>query len=331
MPELITFADIQTAAARISGLISRTPLLPFVAADAEADGARVWLKAENLQPIGSFKLRGAGNRLLALSPDERARGVVAYSSGNHAQGVAYTARHLAMRATIVMPTTTPRVKLAATRALGAEVVLYDPATERREDVADRVRARFPADALPTLVPPFDDPYIVAGQGTVGLEIWQDQPETDLVLVPVGGGGLLSGTALALKTLNPNVRIVGVEPALAADAQASLRAGHRVAWPAADTQRTLADGVRTLEVGELPFALMQQYVDDIITVSEAEIRAVTRRILLEARLVVEPTGALALAAWLYHRAELPPAKRVVALLTGGNIDSELLMELLSGEE
>lgn len=323
-----TLADIQLAATRLTGLVTRTPLLPFRAADAETDGARVWLKAENLQPIGSFKLRGAGNRLLALSADERRRGVVAYSSGNHAQGVAYTARHLRMAATIVMPTTTPRVKLAATRALGAEVVLYDPATERREEVAARVRERFPADALPTLVPPFDDPYIVAGQGTAGLEIYHDLPDADLVLVPVGGGGLLSGVATAIKTLNPAARVVGVEPALAADAQASFRAGHRVAWAAADTQRTLADGVRTLEVGELPFQLMQRYVDDIITVTEDEIRAVTRRFVLEARLVVEPTGALALAAWLHHRAELPPARRVVCLLTGGNIDPELLMELLA---
>ncbi len=325
---MIHLTDIETAATRLKGLITRTPLLPFRAPDAEAGGARVWLKAENLQPIGSFKLRGAGNRLLALTPEERTRGVVAYSSGNHAQGVAYTARHLGMHATIVMPTTTPRVKLAATRAYGAEVVLYDPATEKREDIAARVRARFPADALPTLVPPFDDPYIVAGQGTTGLEIFQDLPTADLVLVPVGGGGLLSGVALALKTLNPAVRIVGVEPALAADAQASLRAGHRVTWTAADTQRTLADGVRTLEVGELPFALMQQYVEDIITVSEAEIRAVTRRILLEARLVVEPTAALGLAAWLHHREELPAAQNVVVVLTGGNIDPELLVELLA---
>ena len=324
---MISIVDIEAAAARLTGLITRTPLLPFAAPDAEAGGARVWLKAENLQPIGSFKLRGAGNRLLALSAAERARGVVAYSSGNHAQGVAYTARHLRMAATIVMPTTTPRVKLAATRALGAEIVLYDPATERREDVAERVRGRFAADALPILVPPFDDPYIVAGQGTAGLEIFADLLTVDLVLVPVGGGGLLSGVALALKARNPAVRIVGVEPALAADAQASLRAGHRISWPAAATQRTLADGVRTLEVGALPFALMQRYVDDIITVSEAEIRAVTRRLALEARLVVEPTGALALAAWLHHRAELPPARRVVALLTGGNIDPELLAELL----
>ncbi|MBC7448581.1 MAG: threonine/serine dehydratase [Hymenobacteraceae bacterium] len=326
---MVTVADIEAAAVRLTGLITRTPLLPFAAPDAEADGARVWLKAENLQPIGSFKLRGAGNRLLALSPAERARGVVAYSSGNHAQGVAYTARHLGMAATIVVPTTTPRVKLAATRALGAEVVLYDPATEQREAVAERVRARLPPDQLPTLVPPFDDPYIIAGQGTAGLEIFEDLPTADLVLVPVGGGGLLSGIATALKARNPAVRIIGVEPVLAADAQASFRAGHRVAWPAADTQRTLADGVRTLEVGALPFALIQRYVDDIVTVTEAEIRTVTRRLALEARLVVEPTGALALAAWLYHRAELPPARQVVALLTGGNIDPELLIELLQG--
>ncbi len=328
---MLTVTDIEAAAARLAGLITRTPLLRFTAPSAAAgddDDAQVWLKAENLQPIGSFKLRGAGNRLLALTATERARGVVAYSSGNHAQGVAYAARHLGMAATIVMPTTAPRVKLAATRALGAEVVLYDPATENREAVAARVGARFAPDRRPILVPPFDDPYVVAGQGTVGLEIYEDLPTVDLVLIPTGGGGLLSGVATALKARNPAVRIVGVEPALAADAQASLRAGQRISWPAAATQRTLADGVRTLEVGALPFALMQEYVDDIVTVSEAEIRAVTRRVVLEARLVVEPTAVLGLAAWLFRRAELPPARRVVAVLTGGNLDPELLRELLA---
>ena len=325
--QLITFADIEQAQARLRGVVRHTPLLPF--GDEEADGAQLYLKAESLQTVGSFKIRGASNRLLSLSPEERSRGVIAYSSGNHAQGVARAAQRLGIRAVIVMPTNSPAVKVAATRGYGAEVVLYDPATERREEVAARLMAA--RAEPPVLVPPFNDAHVIAGQGTVGLEIFQDLPDVDLVLTPVGGGGLVSGVAVALKSLRPEVKIIGVEPALAADAQASLRAGHIVEWSAADTGRTLADGVRTLALGDLTFAHMQRYVDGIITVSEAEIRAATRRLLTEARLLVEPTAALPLAAYLYHRAELPPARRTVAVVTGGNIDPDMLHALLSREE
>ena len=318
---MVTLADIKQAQVRLQGVVRHTPLLPF--SEPEADGTQLYLKPENLQAVGSFKIRGASNRLLSLTADERRRGVIAYSSGNHAQGVARAAQRLGIKAVIVMPTNSPQVKVAATRGYGAEVVLYDPAAEKREDVAARLMQASPY----VLVPPFNDPYIIAGQGTVGLEIFQDLPLVDLVLVPVGGGGLISGLAVALKTLRPEVKIIGVEPELAADAQASLRSGHIVSLPAADTFRTLADGVRTLQVGELTFAHMKRYVDDIVTVSELEIRAAARRLLTEARLLAEPTAALPLAAYLYHRAELPPARQTVAVITGGNIDPAVLVSLL----
>lgn len=295
----------------------------------ELPEVEVWLKPESLQPIGSFKLRGATNHILALSPAARARGIIAYSSGNHAQGVAYAARHCGARAVIVMPTNAPQVKIAATRALGAEVVLYDPATENREELAARILAQNPGAAL---VPPFNDALVIAGQGTAGLEIAEDLPAVDLVLTPVGGGGLVSGVAAAVKALCPQAKVVGVEPELAADAQASFRAGRVVTWAAADTSRTLADGVRTTSVGDLTFAHLQALVDDIVTVSEAELRAAARRLLLQARLVVEPTAALPLAALLRHGPAgtglLPSARRVVLILTGGNADPATLAELLT---
>ncbi len=321
---LITLSDIYEARARLKNLARPTPLLPLALPELGAE--QVWLKPESLQAIGSFKIRGAGNRLVALTTEERARGVLAYSSGNHAQGVAYAARALGIRATIIMPTTAPQVKIAATRALGAEVILYDPAHEKREAVAAQLLAAAPAP--PVLVPPFDDPYVIAGQGTVGLEIFEQLPAVDLVLAPVGGGGLLSGVGAALKTLRPGVKIIGVEPELAADAQASWRAGRVVEWAAADTGRTLADGARTLAVSELTLAHLRAYADDIVTVSEAEIRAAARRLLLEARLVVEPTAALPLAALLRHRATLPASANTVLILTGGNVDPAVLAELLA---
>lgn len=317
---MVTLADIVQARMRIRGVVRRTPLL---AALPQASGTTAWFKPESLQPIGSFKLRGAYNRLAALSPAERQRGVIAYSSGNHAQGVAYAAKELGMRATIVMPVNAPTVKVEATRAYGAQVVLYDPATERREAVAERLMQG----QSWVLVPPFNDPYVIAGQGTVGLEIWEDLPSVELVLVPVGGGGLIGGIATALKTLNPAIKIVGVEPEVAADAHESFRSGRIVEYTAAQTARTLADGVRTLSVGDLTFAHIQRYVDDIITVSEAEIRTAARRLLFEAKLVVEPTSALPFAAYLYHRAELPPSSTTVMVLTGGNIEPSVLAELL----
>jgi threonine dehydratase len=309
---MITLADIRDARVRLQGVIYPTPLLPYIHA---AEDAPVWFKPEQLQPIGSFKLRGAYNRIAAISPDEGCTGVIAYSSGNHAQGVAYAARQLGLKAVIVMPNNAPAVKFEATRRLGAEVVAYDPATEKREVVA----ARLMEGQSWVLVPPFNDPYVIAGQGTIGLEIFQDMPDVELVIVPIGGGGLISGIATALKTLKPTVKIIGVEPEVANDAQLSLRSGQIVEFTPAQVSRTIADGIRTLHVGELTFAHIQRYVDDIITVSEAEIREAARRLIVEAKQVVEPSAALPFAAYLYRHDELPPARKTVLVLSGGSID------------
>lgn len=318
---MVTLEEIERASERLREVVCHTPLLPFF----DADGGRAaWLKPENFQPVGSFKLRGAYNRVVALNESERARGVVAFSTGNHAQGVAFAGRRLGVKATIVMPQNAPAVKVEATRNYGAEIVLFDPARETHEEVVEKLLRERGA----VYVHPSDDPYVIAGQGTVGLEIFEDLPEVDLVLMPVGGGGLLSGVAASLKNLKPGVRIVGVEPELAADAQASLRRGRIVEWPAADTGRTIADGVRNRSVGELAFAHMQEYVSDIITVGEDEIRAAARHLLFKSKLLVEPSAALPVAAYLFHRETLPESRNAVMILTGGNIDPALLREIIS---
>ncbi len=315
---LITLDNIRQAAERIAGVARHTRLIPY-----HDEGADVWLKPESFQPIGSFKIRGAFNRLAALSEAERANGVIAYSSGNHAQGVAFAARHFGVKAVIVMPSNTPSVKLEATRSYGAEIVIYDAVNESREEVA----ARLMQGRSMTLVPPYNDPYIIAGQGTIGLEIAADLPDVDLVLAPVGGGGLLSGVATALKSLKPDVKVIGVEPELAADAQASLRSGKIVAISAAEANRTIADGTRTLAMGDLTFEHVRRYSDGIVTVTEDDIGAAVRELLLKSRLVIEPSGALTMAAWLFRRAELPPARRVALILSGGNIDPAVLIDIL----
>ncbi len=320
---LVGLEELRAAQRRIAGVAVRTPLLPCPWAD---DGARrLWIKPENLQPTGAFKLRGAYNRLAALSTAERARGVVAQSSGNHAQAVAYAARLLGIRAVIVMPDTSPAVKVENTRSYGAEVILVRPADR------DTVPAELTERHGYVWVPPYDDPYIIAGQGTVGLEIGEDAPdELDTVLVPVSGGGLISGTAAALKLTTPGVRVIGVEPELAADARASLRSGSRQVWDVADTYRTIADGLRTTAVGVLPFEHLQAYVDDIVTVSEPEIRAAVAVLARRGRLVAEPSGAVTTAAYLYRGAELGRARVCAAVLSGGNLEPTLLSELLATE-
>ncbi|MFD7734972.1 threonine/serine dehydratase [Kitasatospora phosalacinea] len=317
---LVDLEDLRAAQRRIAGTAVRTPLLPCPwAADG---GRRLWLKPESLQPTGAFKIRGAMNRLAALTDEERARGVVAQSSGNHAQAVAYAAQRLGIKAVIVMPDTSPAVKIENTRAFGAEVVIVT-AEER-----DTVPAELAAAHGYVWVPPYDDPYIVAGQGTVGLEIAEDAPdELDTVLVPVSGGGLISGTAAALKLACPGVRVVGVEPELAADAQQSLRSGVRTAWPVADTYRTIADGLRTPSVGVLPFEHITAYVDDIVTVSEDEIRATVALLARRGRLVAEPSGAVAPAAY-FHRAGELGGRVFAAVVSGGNLDPALLAGLLA---
>jgi threonine dehydratase len=311
---MITLADIQQARSRVSGVAVRTPLIRL-----ERGGHTLFLKPENLQPIGAFKIRGAYNKIASLSEEERARGVIAYSSGNHAQGVAYAARALKTKAVIVMPRNAAAVKRAATEALGAEVIYVGPSGVERMVKAEELAAKHRY----TMIPPYDDESIIAGQGTLGLEIVEDLPDVDLVLVPVGGGGLISGVATAVKTLNPGARVIGVEPAVAADAQASLRAGEIVKLPAEQVATTAADGLRAMYVGTITFEHIRRYVDDIVTVSEREILEALRILAQNPKTVAEPSGAVAPAAWLFHRDSLPESKATVALISGGNIDPELL--------
>jgi threonine dehydratase len=323
---LVSIDEIRAAAARIASIAIRTPLLraPFPGVAGPGTGREVWLKAESLQPIGAFKIRGAANKILQLTPAEIARGVITYSSGNHAQGVAYAARAVGAKAVIVMPSNAPAVKRAATLALGAEVVDVGPASSERLAVAEELVREHGY----IVIPPYDDEHIIAGQGTCGLEIAEQLPEVDLVLAPVSGGGLLSGVATAIKNLRPEARVFGVEPELAGDTAESFRTGRIVTWGAELTSRTLADGLRTQSVGTRNFAHIQAYVDGIVTVAESEIRAAMRAIVAATRLVPEPSGAVAAAALLFHAGELPAYKKAVAIVSGGNVDPALLAEVLT---
>jgi threonine dehydratase len=319
---VITLDDVRLAQRRVQGVALRTPLVPCPRGE---EDRLLYFKAENLQPTGAFKLRGAYNKVSSLSPDERRRGVVAHSSGNHAQAVAYAARSLGVRAVIVMPRGAPRVKLDATAAFGAEVVFVG---------GDSVERVLKAEELATEhgyvpVPPYDDETLIAGQGTVGLEILEDLPEVETVLVPVSGGGLISGVAAAMKLSRPGVRVIGVEPELAADARESLRTGTLVELPAEQVGRTIADGLRVRKLGYAPFEHISAFVDDIVAVSEDEILDAMRRMALRARLVAEPSGAVAFAAHLFHRDELPATRLNVAVVSGGNVEPQLLSQVLAG--
>ncbi len=319
---LVTIDDVRAAAANLAGVAIRTPLLPFLAGP-----PRVLLKAESLQPIGAFKIRGAYHAIASLSAAERARGVVSHSSGNHAQGVARAARLLGVRAVIVMPSDAPAIKRQRVEADGAEIVTVGAASGEREAMAERLATE--RDLVP--IPPYDDDRIIAGQGTVGLEIAEDVPDLAAVLVPIGGGGLASGVAVAVKALRPGVRVIGVEPELAADAAESLREGRIVRWDGALTSRTIADGTRTQAIGRRPFAHLSRLLDGIVTVAEAEITATVRLIAEECRLVVEPSGAVAPAAARFHAAEVGLAGSggtFVAVVSGGNVDPERYRALLA---
>ena len=377
MDQIITLDEIRAAQRRLAGVAVRTGLhrvspermrlaglaeLPF----------ELYIKAESEQPIGSFKLRGAYNRIAQLSKEELGRGVITYSSGNHAQGVAYAARALGARAVIVMPENAPAIKREATAALGAEVVLVGPASsERRAKAEELARAHGY-----TIIPPYDDPAIIAGQGTCGLEIleqlgvigpdgdagpskddWEKGPKGGgelnasgsfdcalraplrmtpgggvVVLSPVSGGGLLSGIAAAVKLAAPEagVQVWGAEPELAADAKESFDTRTLVEWPAEKTTRTCCDGLRTQSLGELNFAHILRFVDGIVTASEDQILAAMRGLLAATGLVAEPSGAVTLAAALFHHSELPRCQRLVAVLSGGNIEPELRRELDAGQ-
>jgi len=319
---LVGIDAIRAASATLLGIAIRTPLVPFGRPD-----ARRFLKAESLQPIGAFKIRGAYVAVASLSPAERARGVITYSSGNHAQGVARAARLLGVPAIVVMPSDAPALKKARVEADGAEVVVVGTSSEERQQVAETIAA---ARGL-TIIPPYDDDRIIAGQGTVGLEIAEDLQDVGAVLIPIGGGGLASGVAAAVRALVPGARLIGVEPELAADARQSLREGRIVRWSAADVTRTIADGTRTTAIGVRPFAHLSRLLDDIVTVSEVEIAAGVRLAAEESRLVVEPSGALTVAAIAFRSAEAGLDRvdgPVVAVVSGGNVDPERYRALLA---
>jgi threo-3-hydroxy-L-aspartate ammonia-lyase len=320
-PGLVGLAEIRAAAGRLERVAVRTPLIPVARLEPP-----LLVKPESLQPTGSFKLRGAYAAITAREQAARDRGVIAHSSGNHGHAVAYAAARLGVRAVVVVPRTAPAVKTDAIEYYGAELVRVEPTLAARVAAAEELAARHGY----VLIPPFDDPAVIAGQGTVGLEIAADCPRVDLVLVPVSGGGLISGVAAAIRACHPGAAVVGVEPELAADARDSLRRGERVSWPAAQVQRTVADALRVEQVGVLPFAHLRELVAGIVTVTDEEMLAAVRLLADRARLVAEPGGAAAVAAWLYRRAELPGATTPVAVLSGGNIDPALLAATLAGD-
>lgn len=315
----VAYADVEAAAERLTGQARRTPVLTSRTVD-ERTGASVFFKCENFQRTGSFKFRGAYNALSLLSDGQKERGVVAYSSGNHAQAVALAGRLLGIPATIVMPEDAPGVKLAATRGYGAEVVTYDRSRERREEVGGAIaRERGLA-----LVPPYDYPDVIAGQGTAAKELFDEVGELDLLLVCCGGGGLLSGSALSARALSPGCRIVGVEPENADDATRSFRTGklHKIENP-----DTIADGVRTPSLGGITFPLVLRHVDAMVTVSEDNILRSMRFIWERMKIVVEPTGALAAAALLEGAVEAEPGSRIGVIVSGGNVDLGAMVALL----
>jgi threonine dehydratase len=318
---MIGLRDIEAARRRLQGVALRTPLVPCPRS--EEDRA-LYFKPESLQPTGAFKLRGAYNKISSLSPEDRHRGIVAHSSGNHAQAVAYAALALGVNATIVMPRGASHVKLDATEELGAEVILVGPGSAERSRKAEELAEEY--GYVP--VPPYDDEVLMAGQGTIGPEVLEDLPDVETVLVPVSGGGLLGGISAAIKLARPEVRVIGVEPELASDARASLKSGRLVEFPADQVARTVADGLRVQRLGEAPFEHIRTFVDDIIAVTEREILEAMRRMALRVRLVAEPSGAVTFAAYLFHRDELPASRLSVAVISGGNVEPDLLAEVLS---
>lgn len=326
---LVSLDEIKAAQRRIAEVAVRTGLYRVAPERLREAGVAelpfaLWIKAENEQPIGSFKLRGAYNCIAQLSAESLCRGVITYSSGNHAQGVAFAARALGTKAVIVMPDNAPAVKIEATKALGAEVVLVGAGSKERRAKAEEMATEFGY----TIVPPYDDPAIIAGQATCGLEILEQLEEagakgSTVILSPVSGGGLLSGVASAVKLSGATcVQVWGTEPELAADAKESFDTKTLVEWPAAKTTRTISDGLRTQSLGTLNFEHIVRFVDGILTVNEIEIVAAMRAMFDTTGLVAEPSGAVTLAAALFHHAELPPCEHMVAVLSGGNIEPEM---------
>jgi threonine dehydratase len=318
--EPLTVDDVRAAARRLDGRVTRTPVIASRSLD-DASGHAVRLKCESLQRAGSFKIRGALNRLLTLAPAERERGVVAFSSGNHAQGVALAARMLGTSAVICMPTDAPALKVEATRAYGGDVVFYD----RQRDDREALGRRLADETGRTLVPPYDDYAVMAGQGTTALELFEDVPSLDVLVTPVGGGGLMAGCSTVARALAPAAAVVGVEPDSANDTYLSLREGQRVTIP---PPPTIADGVRLTTPGALTFPILRQHLTAVVLVSDEEIRAAVRFLALRARLVVEPTGAVGVAAVLAGRLPAARGARVGVVVSGGNIDPSLLAAIVA---
>ncbi|WP_406871802.1 threo-3-hydroxy-L-aspartate ammonia-lyase [Aminobacter sp. P9b] len=314
-----TFDDVKLAQARLAGAAHKTPILTSRTADAQT-GATLYFKAENLQRAGAFKFRGAYNAIAVLDQAMRANGVVAYSSGNHAQALAYAANLLGVSATIIMPKDAPVIKVAATRGYGAEIVLYDRYTEDREKIAQGIAAERGA----ALIPPYDHADVIAGQGTAALELIEDTGDLDLLVVPLGGGGLLAGCALSARALSPACRIVGVEPEAGNDGQQSLRKGEVVHIP---PPKSIADGAIVTHVGYHNFPILKDKVDDIVTVTDAQLVDTVRFFAERMKIIVEPTGCLAAAAVL-HGALGCAGKRVGIVLSGGNVDLKVLSTLLA---
>jgi threonine ammonia-lyase medium form len=314
----ISLPDVEAAARQIEGIANRTPIVTSRTFN-ERVGAEVFFKCENMQRVGAFKFRGAYNALSRLSGPEKRRGVVTHSSGNHAQGVALAARLLSVAATIVMPSDAPASKLAATRSYGAEIVLYDRQSQSREGIS----AQLASERDLTFIHPYDHPHIMAGQGTAALELLADVPELDILIGPLGGGGLLSGCAIAAKGIKPDIRIFGVETEPSNDWWQSFQQDRRVKIFPPDT---IADGMRTLQPGELTFPVVRQYVEDVLLVSDEQVVSTLLFLLNRMKILVEPTGAVAPAA-LFHHILKSPGQKVGVLISGGNIDPSLLEQLL----
>lgn len=325
MPKLsVTFDDVKAARERIAAHVHRTPVLASRQID-ERVGCRVVFKCETFQRVGAFKARGAFSRLTLLTPEERARGVVAFSSGNHAQAVALAARELGIRATIVMPADAPASKVAATRGYGARVVLYDRVGgEDREAIA----RKYVEEEGATLVPPFDDEAVIAGQGTLGLELMEDVPDLEVIVTPCGGGGLLSGVSLAARGFNPDIRIYGVEPEAGDDMQRSLAAGHPVTIP---LPATIADALQTTRPADRTFAIVRALTEGIVTVSDLELRRAMALLASRMKLLVEPGGAAGFAALLHGKIPDVASRKVGVVLSGGNVDLERFGKLVEGVE
>ncbi|CAM3841290.1 L-threo-3-hydroxyaspartate ammonia-lyase [Bordetella tumulicola] len=317
---LPTYADVEAAASRISGHAHRTPVLTSRTLNA-LTGAEIFLKCENFQRMGAFKFRGAFNALAKFSPEQKRAGVVAFSSGNHAQGIALSAQLLGIPATIVMPHDAPAAKVAATKGYGATVVIYN----RYEDDREAIGRQLAQEHGYTLIPPYDHPDVLAGQGTAAKELLEEIGELDYLFVPLGGGGLLSGTALATRALAPNCTLYGVEPEAGNDGQQSFRSGGIVHI---DTPKTIADGAQTQHLGEYTFGIIKRDVNDILTVADAQLIEAMRFLATRMKIVTEPTGCLGLAAAIQMKDTLQ-GKRVGILISGGNVDMERFCSLMSG--